>query len=406
MTWGIRTRLLLDRNRRVAIATCLLLAVAGGWAAYGAHATTTTVEETRTDVQWELAVDWEHGATVANAANSTAFENGDRVANRDVYFKRVMPVLEGTTVLAYESDADEPLHVSVTRRLRVQNREPSSRDRRDPTVYWERTQDLGATNATIQAGTATEATFSVNVTRVLRAASRENERLGAPGRNYVRVLVTVTASRGDGEARTRNFTLPITERADMYEVQANDGQLTENETVHATVPVSPGPVRGVGGPLAVLLGVLGVGGLTWGRDAIAVSEDERDALAYRDDRERYADWITAGTLPDTALDRPCVDVGSLADLVDVAIDTEERVLYDTTRETYHVVHGDHRFEFDPPTLATTDGSETQALEAIGTIDVDPDETAPEDLPFGDPDRQDPDDVLGDDAIATVLDGDD
>lgn len=350
MSGGLRVRANLDSYGGVALAVCVLAALAGGWAAYDAHATESTVEETRTVEEGQLAVDWEHSARVTNVENSTAFSPGERVENRSVYLERVMPVLDLAVTFDYGTDTDAPLRLSVDRRLVVRNVDSRSTDRGDPTVYWQRTEPLGSSTRTLQPDERHRGTFQVNVTETFREARNESERLGAPGQDEVRVAVDVTASRGDGPNQTRTFVLPIVDESQTYAVQDDDGAIRFNSTQTVSVPATPGPVQAYGGPLLAVLGLVGGGLLVAGRrlDVLEVSEVERDRLAYLNHRNEYADWITTGRLPSRVFDESRTEVESLAGLVDVAIDTDERVIHDVDRGTYHVVGDDLRYAYEPP----------------------------------------------------------
>jgi hypothetical protein len=56
-------------------------------------------------------------------------------------------------------------------------------------------------------------------------------------------------------------------------------------------------------------------------------------------RERYAEWISNGEFP-TDTDKRYVTISSLEDLVDIAIDSNKRVIYDETLDAYGVADGD------------------------------------------------------------------
>jgi hypothetical protein len=368
MTGGLRGRAILDRNWGVALAVCVLAALAGGWVAYDAHASESTVEETRTVEEGQVAVDWEHSARVTNVDNSTAFSPDERVENRSVYLARVMPVLDLAVTFDYGTDTDAPVRLSVDRRLVVRNVDSRSTDRGEPTVYWQRTEPLGSSTRTLQPAETDRGTFEVNVTETFRAARNESERLGAPGQDEVRVVVDVTASRGDGPNRTRTFVLPIVGEAQTYAVQDEDGAIRFNGTRTVSVEATPGPLRAYGGPTLAVTGLVGGALLVAGRrlEAFAVSDADRERLAYRNHREEYADWITAGRLPSQAFDHPRVDVESLAGLVDVAIDTDERVIHDVGRESFHVVGDDLRYVYEPPAAVRGDAAGGDVLVDEGT----------------------------------------
>lgn len=351
---GLWARGLLDRYWAVVVVACVLAVLVGGWVAYDAHLTDSTVEESRTVEEGELAVDWHHSARVRNVANSTVFSAGERVENRSIYFERVMPVLDVAVTFTHETDTQESLRIAVDRQIVVRNVDSARNDEGTRTVYWKRTQDAGSTIETLEPDEGHRSTFQLNVTQTFQEAANESERLGAPGENELLVVVDVTASRADGPNRTGTFVLTADDDRGTYVAQGDAGAIRFNSTQTTTVPVRPGPVRAYGGPLLLVLGLVGTGLLArpGRREALALSANERARFAYRNHTKEYADWITTGRLPSAAFEQPTIEVDSLEGLVDVAIDADERVIRDSERGGYHVVHDVYRYEYTPPENAT------------------------------------------------------
>ena len=59
---------------------------------------------------------------------------------------------------------------------------------------------------------------------------------------------------------------------------------------------------------------------------------------------RYADWISRGKIPEAG-SYIRVPVEALVDVVDIAIDSQKRVIHDPTRDVYAVVDDNHLYEF-------------------------------------------------------------
>jgi hypothetical protein len=383
MTGGLRTRAILGRHWRALVLAALVLAVVGAVGTYGAYATSNERVEERTTESWRVQGTYAHGATVLASANTTTFEPGSTVENRDVYFERVMPTLNGSLALAARG-ADGPVDLRVRSRLVVES-VATARD--DETVYWRQSHPLGETDVRLAPGESTRVPFSVDVRETFADARNESARLGSPGQIEARVVFDVTAA-GSAIDDTESFTfdLPLEPEGGVYRVEDRPERKSFNETTTVTVATPPGPLRAVGGPAAVLFGAGGALALLVARrrDALSLSDVERAWLAYHDDRSDYADWITAARLPEQVHDRPVVVVDTLADLADVAIDVDERVVHDRDRETYAVVHDDLLYVFDPP----ADPNHADALADTDAVDV-PERTAEpldtDDLPFGDAD---------------------
>lgn len=106
-------------------------------------------------------------------------------------------------------------------------------------------------------------------------------------------------------------------------------------------------------PLA-LLGLLGAG------HAAAVRRRDPDprAVERRIERQRFAEWVSHGEVPDDVADRR-VAIASLGDLVDVAIDADRRVVHDQAAERYVVIDGAVAYVYVPDDRPPAgDGPET------------------------------------------------
>jgi len=186
--------------------------------------------------------------------------------------------------------------------------------------------------------------------------------------------VTAEVMRQTEGAQMRRFTfsLPITPESGIYRVESSPTVETFTKTKTITVENEPTAIQRYGGPLVALLGLLGVLGLAFARyrGSIALSEAEREWLAYRDDRAEFDEWISSVRLPDEAEDLPIAEAETLADLVDVAIDSDNPVLESPDGEAYHVVHDGYRYTFaapsdpvsdDPLALGETDPADEDSL---------------------------------------------
>jgi len=344
----LRVRALLDARFALCVLVLLALAGAGAWASYGAHVAPGTHVERHTVDSWRANGSFTHRATVVHAENVSVFEDGQVVRNRSVYFRRLMPVLDGTFRLDYAGDG-APLHANVTSRLVVASVADRGGTR---TVYWRTSDPLASTETTVEPGGRATLPFRLNVTRTLRDARARSDRLGSPGRLNATVRVTATVRRERPNARPHTLTavLPIEAGSNVYAVRAAPASTSDARTETVTVPNAVGPPRALGGPLLLLAGLGGLLALSFARwrGALALDETEREWLAYRDDRRDYDEWIVAVRLPDAADALPVADAASLADLVDFAIDTDNAVLESPADGAYHVVHDGYHYTYRPP----------------------------------------------------------
>jgi len=347
----VRVRAVLGEWFGVAIVALLVVAAVGGVLAHGAYVDPGTHQEQRVVDEWSVNGSFTHQANVRNVSFETPFEPGTTVRDRTVYFQRVMPVLYGEFVFS-SPGAENPINLTVDRRLVVESVEEAARDENRPTVYWRETRTLGINQTIHQPDSTTTVPYDVNVTRTFEEANNVTKQLDSPGQLRSEILVTVVATRQTAGAQTRRltFSLPITSDSGIYRVQDSPTSETFTETTTFTVKNEPSALQRVGGPLLLAVGLLGVFGLALARyrGALALSEDEREWLAYRDDRAEFDEWISTVRLPDEARDLPVAEAETLADLVDVAIDSDNPVLEHPDGDAYSVVHDGYRYTFEAP----------------------------------------------------------
>ncbi|MDY6765217.1 MAG: DUF5305 family protein [Halobacteria archaeon] len=60
------------------------------------------------------------------------------------------------------------------------------------------------------------------------------------------------------------------------------------------------------------------------------------------------DWVSKGRVPSETMNGSSIEVDSLEDLVDVAIDTNNRVIEDTDRNKYVVINDEIVYTYSPP----------------------------------------------------------
>ncbi|MFT4948214.1 MAG: hypothetical protein ACI9CA_000334, partial [Natronomonas sp.] len=129
---------------------------------------------------------------------------------------------------------------------------------------------------------------------------------------------------------------PPTYRADG-EQTVTAGTTLQTETLREVV--TPSLLTRVGAPLGLAAGLLSLGVLGYAtrRDLVGLSEAERERCLVAERRQEFDDWITQGELPGIDQYQTVVQVDSLSGLVDLAIDTNNRVIEDD--EAFYVLRG-------------------------------------------------------------------
>jgi hypothetical protein len=370
-----RARHRLAENFTVAVLACLLLAAAGGFVAYEEFAAPDTRTEQETVATWTTDSDFTHQVTVQRTTR--AFDAGTVLRDRSAYLSGITPELNATHVYRHQGDAESAI-VSTNVTLVKRAVDPTAES---GTVYWRVTEPLARQEATIDTGERTRTTFEINVSRQRNETRTiEAELGGTPGEVQLYAVVRTRAETvldGQTLTETRTERLSVEPRGSTYSVTTNvTGERTEDITEPTTVPIESDPLRIYGGSLFALLWLVAAGALVWAdRDGrLAVSAATVETIRIDRQREKFDEWISRGTVPEPSGDETLVRISSLEDLVDVAIDSERRVVEDEESGQFVVVVDSTWYVFeasDRPATETTEDVGTAGDGTEATADGDP-----------------------------------
>ena len=374
---GMRVRAILDDWFWAVALVAVVVAGAGGYVTYTAYADPGTTVEERQVSSWEGNGSYTTAATVTEP--NPLYPVGATLEDRPAYFLAVSPRLDGTFAFEYRATRGGSVDVTVEQTLVLHS---VAEDEETRVEYWRIEEPLGTETASgVAPGEPVRSTFSRNVSRLAGRAANVSEQLGGtPGQTEV-VVVTSVALGGEvnGQAveRTATYRLPIASDGATYTPgETAGGAMTGSATERITRERTYGPPWRVGGPVALLIGVVGLAGLGYGRydGWLTLSAAERDRLDFESTREEFDDWITTARLPSAVLDRPRVDVDSLSGLVDTAIDVDARVFERPDGEAFYVPHEDLLYAYTPPNggAVATDERDGASTERPADADADTD----------------------------------
>jgi len=348
---GLRVRAVLDEwGWAIALVAVVVIGV-GGYVTYTAYAAPGTTVEERQVSNWEGNGSYTTSATVTEP--NPLYAEGTELSDRPAYFLSVTPRLDGTFAFEYRATRGGAVDVTVEQTLVLRS---VAEGEDSTTEYWRLEEPLDtATASGVGPGESVRSTFSRNVSRVVNRAENVTERLGGtPGRTSISVVSSVEVEgeiNGQSVDRDGTYRLPIGVDSSTYRPGEVDGESLSGSTAERiTRQRTYGPPWRIGGPVALLVGVVGLGGLAYGRHAglLGFSAAERARLEFESTRQEFDDWITTARLPPTVLDRPKVEVDSLSGLVDTAIDVDARVFERPDGTAFYVPHEDLLYVYTPP----------------------------------------------------------
>ncbi|WP_251330724.1 DUF5305 domain-containing protein [Haloplanus pelagicus] len=354
--WGVRGRILLDRWFVVVVLFGVVLTAGGGYATYSAYEAPGTTTEQRQVSSWEANGTYELAAAVTES--NPLYPIGTELSDRPAYFLSISPLVEGTFRFEYRATEGGALAVTIQQTLVLRAVEAQSTEGDGERVeYWRLTEPLGTASTTgVSPGQSVELAFERNVSRTYDRMANISERLGGtPGSVQMLVVSTVELEgrvNGNDVSRTADYRLPMSVSGTTYQPGAVEGETLDGSTTErVTRQRTYGPPYRIGGPIALIAGIVGIVGLAYGRydDRFAVSDAERAALAFQSARDEFDDWITTARLPSTVRDRPRIQIDTLAGLVDTAIDFDARVFEDPEDGSLYVPHEGILYVCEPPT---------------------------------------------------------
>lgn len=371
-----RVRTIVADNYAVLVVALLVVGAVGGYVTYTTHVEPGTTTETREASSWRSTFDFSHRARVVNGTE--AFAEGTVLRNRSVYFQRISPRLNGSVTYAYAATDGGSLNTTTTVSLVFRSVDTGADG--NATVYWSVERPLTeASSGPLAPNERMRVPFSVNVTAAAAEAERIEEQLGgSPGTLEIAVVARTNVSgtrNGQQVDTTKASRLRITADTSVYRI-GDPGPVVDSDSrsERVTVPAEYGSTRRAGGPLLLGIGLCGLFGLAWSRytGRLEVSPAERRWLAYRETRAEFDEWITTGRVPERADEPPTVTVDSLQGLVDVAIDTDNRVIEDPDRGACLVLGSDQWFRYDAPEDPLAEaGAETEVDPLEPDVDGDP-----------------------------------
>jgi hypothetical protein len=354
--WEVRGRILLGRWFAVVLLLAVVVATLGGYATYTAYGAPGTTTEQRQVSSWEATGTYDVSARVSEP--NPLYPVDTQLDDQPAYFLSISPVARGTFGFGYQATNGGDVDVTIQQTLVLRAIDTQPTENGEMTVeYWRLTEPLGTERAAdVGPGESVERSFERNISATADRMSTVSGQLGGtPGTTEMLIVSTVEFQgtvNGKEVDRTTTYRLPIEVDSTTYQPGSVAGENPDGSTTElVTRQRTYGPLYRIGGPVASLIGLVGVGALAYGRydGRFVVSEAERAALEFESTREEFDDWITTARLPEPIRARPRVEVESLDGLVDTAIDVDSRVFETPERDAFYVADDGLLYAYEPPT---------------------------------------------------------
>jgi hypothetical protein len=311
-----RVDLLIAKHGRVIVIIAVIIGIlavlATGWAA--ANPQTVTTDGTDTDhVETEVV-------TNAEVVQDGLWESGTDLEDNPLYIQNDTPVVTlepRTTVPDHEGETTVEHRVAV--RYEAIHEE---------TAFWEERDEIQNETATIENGVATSQA-PIDVESAVQRQQSFQDELGSVGEIELSVVVDVHYEAGEIEG-DYELSTPLLVDGDAYWFEEPmEESVSHDSAVHEETTE----------PQSTLIAGFGLLALAAFGVAIAVTRRETvnsDVARRRLHERRYDEWISQGAIPMWVGDHH-ISLDTLEDVVDVAIDTNKRVVHDRQRELFAVI---------------------------------------------------------------------
>lgn len=269
---------------------------------------------------------------ITASGDTPLYDAGTALVDEPIYLFASSPTVTVRQRTSVPADQAVDVRQNITLRYQLS---------RDGKTYWTDARVLAANDTTTSTGTAVT-TASLNVRTVKERVAKLRKSAGQTGVVDAHLVVSTTYN-------TAEYSGSVSEKASLtvldggYRIDRPTAERTHSRQRARRVAV---PTRDAL-PYLLPLGtgsvlLVAAAGVAAGQRRRFDSERIESELATR----RYREWISAGTLPGSP-DGTVVDIDSLADLVDTAIDTDSRVVYDEAKGVYAVLDGPVVYRYSP-----------------------------------------------------------
>ncbi|MDJ1433734.1 DUF5305 domain-containing protein [Halostagnicola sp. A-GB9-2] len=363
--WSIRLRAFLSERFVLVLVFLLVLTALFGIWTYQVNAVPEFEQEDRVVEQWGESTAYNHSVLVTD--DTAVWSSGERLSNRPIYYTAVSTELNGAYSYEYTA-TDGDVTVTSETYLLVRGVDDGGGE----TVFWEFSEPLEElTTESLDPGDEHTIEFALDIEDVQEDVFEVEEDLGASeGAVDIRV-VSATEVEGEIEGEqvrtTYDSEMPLEISSSTFSVGDIDTVDEQEQTTEQTeIPVEASALESLGSIIAFGTALALSIALVVGRNAnyIEITEEEKQRLQFERNRERFDEWITTGTFPSEREYESTILVDDLTGLIDVAIDTNKRVIEDQQLGVSTVLDEEYSYIFVHPGSPARDWLLSYADETI------------------------------------------
>ncbi|MFC7072314.1 DUF5305 domain-containing protein [Halovenus rubra] len=344
----------------IVVLLCVGIALVGGYFTVTTYTSSPTEIEQFEEASWSSTTSLSHQATVMKGTD--LYEQGSVLRNQRSYFTQVMPITNGSLEYSYLATGGGNVDIETTVTLVLRS---TAEEDGEAVTYWETQEQLkSVSHQSVEPSETITVPFGMNISALVDNAEQiDNQLGGSPGTTEV-ALVSELSVAGERNGKETSETYSYETRLDIGSsvYQYTDvGPFEESgQQLGQRVGESEySPLRTTGGPLLALIGISGlvVVSISHYRETFEVSEQALAWAEYSNTYDEYSEWISEGRVTDDSIPSSTVEVASVKDLVDVAVDSDRRVIHDAERQECLVIDDGTAYVYSTPPEPQTDRPE-------------------------------------------------
>lgn len=300
---------------------------------------------------WSESTNFQHSVNIEN--DSIPFQKDMRVENRPIYYTSLSKKMDGEYTYNYTASSGS---VDVTTETYLEMRSVRRQDGEVVETYWNVVEPLDSTSQEdLKPNEDHTVDFVIEIPFILETVEEvQNQLNSTKGLTDVRVVSVSNIEgtvRGDSVDKKYTSEMALNVDSTTYQVSEKSTINEEHRIEEKREVISEPPLlKSIGSIIISALGIVSVIALILGRklDYIVLTEEEEEKINIYRSREQFSEWITTGEFPSEREYEQTVLVDDLEGLVDVAIDTNKRVIEDKQLEVSTVLDDNYVYIYIHP----------------------------------------------------------
>jgi len=265
---------------------------------------------------------------------------------KPAYFFAVSPTIDIS--FTYRLKATDSANISLKKETVIvatskEAAQAAGEKEKEEKIFWQKEFPLKSERAVdIENEESVIDTFSVNVSEIQSMVKGVQDQLKFPQDATVEIVTHVNYKgqiNGENVNGTKDFTIPLVIDSSYYQMPEKL-EFNESTDMYKKLKVQRDPsLSSIKMPLSVFLLSMVLVGMTLTCMNMKKTEPAYiEKLEMKQERSPFKEFISKGKLPENVDSLMKVEISSLQELVDAAVDMNARVIYDAEAGIYFIIH--------------------------------------------------------------------